>query len=441
MPIPENVEIANLQALSRLVSETEGQYFVVCKNSEAFDHTSQNKNPVISFIGRGGLSVDISLDRFNNCRIKKFLELEIFSKKPKVLGWNIKPIFSYFKSQCPSSSDTFGDSEFFDLHLYSRFFDIEQPKNLNFSELAKIFKTYAINKNAYESIHKLVHNPLSTKVIPAIESSFLVDVQNESRVYPCYEIEGQDNGRLNATTKHIKAYNPHHLTAEKKSNLNLKGKRNIFMELDFKSMEVCMLAAISNDEILSKDIESNSDFYAFLAEKLQLTSRIEAKNVMLGVLYGMGTKTLAEKLGISESDGYNIKSNLSSMYPVSFDYLQKKVTETKNNGRCVDHLGRVRSFSAGEEYKAMNFVVQAPAATVCCELMAKLYNCCKDFCDILYSVHDSYVMATSKDEGPELYKTAIKCLELPSELIPRLKLSVGCKAGKELDNLKKMGKI
>jgi hypothetical protein len=440
MPISESVEIANLQALSRLVAETDGQFFVVCKDDVAFDHTSQNKNPVISFIGRGGFSVDISLDRFNNCRIKKFLELEIFSKKPKVLCWNIKPVFSYFKSQCPSNTELFGATEFFDLYLYSRFFDIEQPKNLNFSELAKIFKTYPINKSAYESIHKLVHNPLSTKVIPEIESSFLIDVQNEKRVYPCYEIEGQDNGRLNATTKHIKAYNPHHLTMAQKANLKLKGKRDIFIEFDFKSMEVCVLAAISGDDSLSNDIEQNKDFYGFLAEKLTLKNRVEAKNVMLGILYGMGTKTLSGQLGISENEAVNIRSKLASMYRVSFDYLQKKIAETKLNGFCVDYLGRVRHFLAGEEYKAMNFAVQATAATVCCALLARLYECTKELGTILYSVHDSYCLATSKEEGPDLYKNTIKCLELPSELIPRLKLSVGCKAGKELNNLKPMGK-
>jgi hypothetical protein len=189
------------------------------------------------------------------------------------------------KSQCNNCQDLFQDVDFYDMFLFAKYKNINIPEGISYLNLRKILREYIINKTEYEPIRKFVHVPLSTRVLPSIESNFVHDVINQKLVYPQYQIEGQDNGRLNATAKHRKAYNPHTLSMEQKKNLELRNSDEVFLELDFKSMEVFVLAKITNDIELNNMINSNSDFYESLAQRLGISNRSNAKTAFIGNIY------------------------------------------------------------------------------------------------------------------------------------------------------------
>jgi hypothetical protein len=435
-------EFQILSSLTKFAEETGGEFFCVIKNTDDWDHTTQCKKPILNFIGKNGLEVNIEFTKENNLRIRRFLELELFNKEEvsKIPCYNIKPFFSYMKSQCNNCQDLFQDVDFYDMFLFAKYKNINIPEGISYLNLRKILREYIINKTEYEPIRKFVHVPLSTRVLPSIESNFVHDVINQKLVYPQYQIEGQDNGRLNATAKHRKAYNPHTLSMEQKKNLELRNSDEVFLELDFKSMEVFVLAKITNDIELNNMIHSNSDFYESLAQRLGISNRSNAKTAFIGNIYGMGSFALSKELDISIDSAKDLQKSIKTLFKDSFEYLQSKIEEAKNNGIVKDCLGRVRTFVAGEEYKAMNFSIQAPSSMICCEFLVKLHDCVKGMAKILFSVHDSYCLSVERKAGPDVLKNAINCLESSSDLINGLKLIVEPSGGKSLSSMKPLRK-
>jgi DNA polymerase-1 len=140
------------------------------------------------------------------------------------------------------------------------------------------------------------------------------------------------------------------------------------VEADYSQIELRVAAAQSNDKALLLALEG--DIHSKNMEILKC-SRVLAKNVMYGTLYGGGPRKLSRVLQgkgvpITEREIREIQNALARAYPVLFAWRQRIVAEVGRNYFLTDPFDRRRYFNRGrgDAPAALDFIPQATAAGV-----------------------------------------------------------------------------
>lgn len=432
-----NAEVNILKELMQFAEKEPFAFFSV-NNDLDYDHTHGLNNPVLTLIGIKGSQVDLAFTKHNVGLYCKFLKDTVFGDNKKVICYNSKPFFSYIlshKIQFSSFKALFYDLQWFFSYDGQRNVHISSRNEL-ISRFPEIMKLLSSEKN---NLYKTIYSRLITEVIPYIENNYLINFEEEGRIYPFYKIEGQENGRLSCQVNHKKSYNPHSLGPDIKQFLRPAYPHNIFMIFDYKNMEVSVLAQMCKDKNLIKILESKKDFYEEVFRIIiggeNKNSRNIAKKIFLPIIYGQAHLSLSQQLSISENTAKELISRLRKTFPDAFEFSDNAQEEAKNNGCVRDFFSRTRMFPDGF-YKARNFVVQSPAALLCLEKLIGLYDGLnKKEARIVFSIHDGYGISANKTDFFGLYAHIKNLLEADSILLPSLKLNVSLTIGKKLNEM------
>ncbi|KAL0124938.1 hypothetical protein PUN28_006657 [Cardiocondyla obscurior] len=158
---------------------------------------------------------------------------------------------------------------------------------------------------------------------------------------------------------------------------------NIMLSVDYCQLELRLLTHFSQDSILCKIMrQESSDIFKSIAakwnsiEEEQVTNemRQRVKQLCYGMIYGMGVKSLAESLCISETEAQEFLESFMNAYPGIYKWLNKVLEETHRDGYVTTLLGRRRQFPdlkstksstrAQAERQAVNTKVQGSAADI-----------------------------------------------------------------------------
>lgn len=101
-----------------------------------------------------------------------------------------------------------------------------------------------------------------------------------------------------------------------------------FLSLDYSQIELRFLAHFSEDKILIDSFSNNEDIHLATAIKLfgkndAKEKRYIAKTVNFGILYGMGSVKLSQKLNIPKEEAKDIISNYFKSFPTIKDYFSR----------------------------------------------------------------------------------------------------------------------
>lgn len=148
-------------------------------------------------------------------------------------------------------------------------------------------------------------------------------VQNDNRIHPFYNC-------LNSCTGRIFAEEPQIQFVPKEKYLNGQSCRSVFcanqdntlLSLDFKQVELRMLAALSNDKNLCKMLQKDLDPFEHVAPNRPLGRDVK-KKIFYALLYGMGKKTLAQELNCTVDEAEKIASEIFQYF--QGNHKQKKV--------------------------------------------------------------------------------------------------------------------
>ncbi len=432
-----NTELDILKQLMQFVEKEPFSFFSI-NNDLDYDHTHNLNSPTLSIFGIKGSQIDLSFTKYNTGLYCKFLKDTIFGKDKKVICFNSKPFFSYILSNKVKAS--FFESSFYDLQW---FFSYNGKRDVKISSRNDLIATFSevvsLLSNDKNNLYKTIYGRLIAEVLPYIENNYLIDFEEEVKVYPFYKIEGQENGRLSCQMNHRKSYNPHSLGPEIKGNLRPVFPHNVFMIFDYKNMEVSVLAEICKDKNLIKILESGKDFYEEVYKIViggeNKSSRSIAKKIFLPIIYGQAHLSLSDQLSVSESTAKELISRLRKVFPDAFEFSDNAQDEARNNGYVKDLFSRTRIFN-DNFHKARNFVIQSPAALLCLEKLINLYDGLnKKEARIVFSIHDGYGISVAKDNFFSLYAGIKAILESDSILLPSLKLRTSLKIGKNLNEM------
>jgi DNA polymerase-1 len=290
-------------------------------------------------------------------------------------------------------------------------------------------------------LYSKVYLPLSSSVLPEIENNCLTDNKRKACVYPTYVMEGQANGRLSALKVGRNSYNPHSIGPEEKSNLKPAGYDEAFVCFDYRNMEVNVLQWLSKDSELGDILKTDKDIYKEIWRRM---TRIEptdshrsiCKKIFLPVVFGLGRRTLAGKLGSSEEFAARLIDNFVDTFPVAFDWVKNQSAD--GNNVATDIFGRRRKFKPEQMYKIRNFVIQSPASMICLRKLVRLHEALSECGRIAFHIHDGYSLLCKRSEINSVFELGTRVLEDEEDLFPGLRLRTTCQVGSNLGSLEKI---
>lgn len=167
---------------------------------------------------------------------------------------------------------------------------------------------------------------------------------------------------------------------------------HVIVSADYSQIELRIMAAISRDPNLLAAFASGADVHAATAailhdvaiEDVTSDQRRVAKTVNFGIMYGLGAFGLAQRLGISRTEGQQIIENYFAKYPGIKEYIDSTITTTRDRGYASTLLGRRRYFPlinasnrglrTAAERAAINMPIQGTAADMMKLAMIRVHN-------------------------------------------------------------------
>ncbi|XP_063984918.1 DNA polymerase theta [Diachasmimorpha longicaudata] len=155
---------------------------------------------------------------------------------------------------------------------------------------------------------------------------------------------------------------------------------NVIVSADYCQLELRILAHFSGDDKLLEALRKPGDVFKNIAakwynedeEKIDDGMRQRTKQLCYGMIYGMGTRSLAETLQVDETEAKIFMETFMKSYPGVKRWLTEVVEEARKDGFVETLMGRRRSLPAlrseisGErgqaERQAVNTKVQGSAA-------------------------------------------------------------------------------
>jgi DNA polymerase-1 len=214
-----------------------------------------------------------------------------------------------------------------------------------------------------------------------------------------------------------------------------RNEKYILLSADYSQIELRIIAELSSDEgmieafRLGWDIHSAtaSKVYGVPLEQVSKEQRRNAKMVNFGIVYGISSFGLSERLNIPRAEARHIIDQYFEKYPGIKTYMNNTILSARELGYVATMMGRrryIRDINSGNavvrgfaERNAINAPIQGSSADM---IKIAMINIFKAFCDMdlrsrmILQVHDELIFDVHKDEVEvvkpiihDLMKTAI----------------------------------
>ena len=202
----------------------------------------------------------------------------------------------------------------------------------------------------------------------------------------------------------------------------------VFMSADYSQVELRLMAHLSQDENMLAAFNADHDIHAATAANIykvpieEVTSdmRRKAKTANFGIIYGISTFGLSERLGISRAEAKELIDGYFMSFPGVKDYIDTTIENARRDGYVETLLHRrrylpdINSRNANvrgyAERNAVNAPIQGTAADIIKIAMVKIADRLKREglkAEMLLQVHDELNFNVPLDEV-ERVKTLVK---------------------------------
>lgn len=219
----------------------------------------------------------------------------------------------------------------------------------------------------------------------------------------------------------------------------------VFTDADYSQIELRVLAHMSGDEQLIEAYRMDADIHRITAAKVFHTpfeevtdlQRRNAKAVNFGIVYGISSFGLSQDLSISRKEAAGYIEEYFKTYPGVKEFLDRAVSEAKENGCSVTMFGRKRPIpelkssnfmqrSFGERV-AMNAPIQGTAADIIKIAMIRVWKRLKEEnmrSRLILQIHDELLIETAVGEEERVASLLAEEMKASAELAVSLEVDV-----------------
>jgi DNA polymerase I len=216
---------------------------------------------------------------------------------------------------------------------------------------------------------------------------------------------------------------------------------------DYSQIELRVIASMSGDEAMKQAFENNEDIHARTAAEIfglesmdavDREQRRKAKEVNFGIPYGVSSYGLAQRLGVSNTEGKEIIDAYFSKFPGIRTYIDETIRFARENGYVRTLAGRrryipdinasnfnVRSFA---ERTAINMPIQGTAADLIKLAMIRIDSWLREGgfqSRMLLQVHDELIFEVPIDELETVLPGIVTAMETAMKLDVKIKAEAG----------------
>ena len=292
---------------------------------------------------------------------------------------------------------------------------------LNYRKLNKIITTYVYSLPKY------------------------VDAKTD-KIHPTFSQLISGTGRINCTEPNLQNL-PIRSDAgrEVRKAIVPSGAGYSILSVDYNQVELRLLAALSEDQVMVETFKSGKDIHTTTASRIfnvdesavTKDMRAKAKGVNFGIAYGITPWGLATRIRISQKEAKQVIDEYFAAFSSVKQYLETSINESRERGFTKTRYGRIRYIEGIDsrngttrkiaERVAVNAPIQGLAADIIKEAMVSIHQYIIDHnlrSRLILQVHDELVFDAADNELPLLVPEVIKIMEMKSDLSVPLKVNV-----------------
>jgi len=328
-------------------------------------------------------------------------------------------------------------------------FNIDSPKQLGeilFEKmmLPPVSKTktgYSTNVTVLEQLapfHPIAEYALEYRQLKKLSTTYIDALPKlinpkTNRIHTTYNQTIASTGRLSSTDPNLQNIPIRTKLGKEIRSAFVPGSANsVILSADYSQIELRIMAHISNDHKLIDSFKNGLDIHSATAailfdkqiDAVDSDMRRVAKTVNFGIMYGLGSFGLSQRLGMSRKEAKEIIDNYFDKYPGIRKYIDMTIKFAETNGYAETLLGRRRYFpninarnrnlKTADERAAINLPIQGTASDMLKIAMIRVDKAMqsKNMKSLMMlQVHDELVFEAFNDELDELRKLVIYEME------------------------------
>lgn len=287
-------------------------------------------------------------------------------------------------------------------------FNISSPRqvgetlfeHLKISDKAKKTKTgqYVTSEDVLQNLrtkHPVIDKILDYRGLKKLLSTYidalpqLINPQT-GHIHTSYNQAVTSTGRLSSSNPNLQNIPIRDENGKEVRKAFIPDEGNLFFSADYSQIELRIMAHLSGDENMIEAFRMGHDIHAATASKIykkpieEITAdeRRKAKTANFGIIYGITTFGLAERMLVSRAEAKELIDEYFATYPKVKEYMDKSINNAREKGYTETLLGRrcnlpdinsrnatVRGYA---ERNAINAPIQGSAADIIKIAMARI---------------------------------------------------------------------
>ncbi len=342
-------------------------------------------------------------------------------------------------------------------------FNIQSPKQLGsvlFERLmlpaGKKTKTgWSTNAAVLDKLrgkHPIIEQILDYRTLTKLKSTYadglLKEISADGRIHTNFQMTVTATGRLSSTEPNLQNIPVRRELGAQIRRMFVASPGKVLVDADYSQIELRLLAHIANDETMIAAFRSGEDIHAVTASQVfgvplaEVTplQRSHAKAVNFGIVYGISAFSLAQDIGVFQSEAKAYMDSYFAKYHGVRAYMTRVVEQAKADGYVTTLFGRRRDLpelkssnfnlrSFGERV-ALNMPIQGTAADIIKAAMVRVDARMRAEhlqARLLLQVHDELIVECPAEEAETV--KAILTEEMEHVVNYRVPLLVDAKIG------------
>ena len=247
-------------------------------------------------------------------------------------------------------------------------FNISSPRqvgNILFGKLQIVDKPkktrtgqYVTNEEVLQSLkakHPIVENILAYRGMKKLLSTYIDALpklinKRTGRIHTSFNQAATSTGRLSSSEPNLQNIPVRTDDGKEIRKCFIPEKGCLFFSADYSQIELRIMAHLSEDPNMIEAFRNNIDIHKVTAAKIwheniddvTETQRKKAKQANFGIIYGITTFGLAQRMGISNLEARKIIDGYFNTYPKVREFIDKSIKDARKKGYVETLFNRKR---------------------------------------------------------------------------------------------------